>query len=326
MDDISNWDARWFLTRPVFLILDGIGLFIISASIFIPLIELKAMMVGIGTTVFTLGLTLPIALYYQAKHSSESFKILKSCELAGIRSIFVSRDKDGKDLREAIEKAAERTAPKIFLLGIAFPSFLDPNESRSPSVRNKLHSSQVELKILILDPDSEAAGVRSKLEIGSSTIEDVKKTIDFNIVSLIESRLNNILNDSSETEIKGILKNCKEDDNISDKNIARVRDFLNVEVKTYDMHPIVFAMGFSEDLFTEQYNFGRPRGRVQPKSCIGKHVPVIQYKKDSDGYEFLKSHFEYLWHVGKDITATLVKQAIKDNLRDERLVNEIWKE
>lgn len=312
----SYSDLRMYLSRPIFVTFDVFGFLIVSLSLLFPMANLSQVMISVGATVFTLGITLPVALYYQAKQSSESFKILKTCESAGIKSIFVSRHKDSKDLQDAIENAAQRSSPEIFLLGIAFPNFLDPNEARTPSIRERFDNPNVCLRLLILDPESQAAKERSKIEIGSTTKDDIESTINVNIVSLIETRIKHLEMDKCDVALQ-VLNRCKKEDNISDRSISDMASKTNVEVRLYEKTPITFIIGLSEDLFTEQYHLGRPRALVRPKGCIGKHVPVIQYKKDSEGYAFLKSHFDYLWSKGKDISNERMGRALRDYLRED---------
>ena len=111
-----------FTTRPVFLLIDFVGLFLLTISKWLPDIWQVAF-ATIGSTLLTIGITLPVALYYQARTSAEAFKILNTCSQVGIDSIFLSRKSDSNDLRNAIDEAAS-TSSAVSLIGIAFRSFL----------------------------------------------------------------------------------------------------------------------------------------------------------------------------------------------------------
>jgi len=140
----------------------------------------------IGSTLITLAISLPIASYFQMKSNEASFKILNSCRISGIRTIYSNRKHDGLMLRKAINKSAISSS-EFFLLGIAFSSFLNLSAEENDQVRQRIKDPKTKLKILILDPNSDAANRRAEIEIGNSTITDIKKTIDNSIVSAILS-------------------------------------------------------------------------------------------------------------------------------------------
>jgi hypothetical protein len=70
-----------FFKEPSFVILGVMGICIIFSSLFVPSV-FSTIFLTIGCTIFTLSISLPIALSYQLKHSNESFKILDTCDKA----------------------------------------------------------------------------------------------------------------------------------------------------------------------------------------------------------------------------------------------------
>ncbi len=295
MNQISYKQLGDFICGKLFIGLDLFGVFLLPFAFVFPDGIVRTILLTLGSTFLTLGISLPFALYFQNKHSSDNFKIIKSCDQAGIISIFTSRKRDGDDIRKAIDEAAHGTG-FVDLLGVAFPSFLNPTDARTPRVESMLQDSSVKIRILILDPKSQAADRRADIEAGSNTIEDINRTRDQNIASLIHTRLIKLrLNNSQLDELE---------------NSSTPQTKLNVEVRLYQFDPVVFLMVFSDSMFVEQYHFGRAPGKVFPLGCIGKYVPVMQFKKDSDSYAFLRSHFNYVWKHGKDETLEITKKAI----------------
>lgn len=297
-----------YLRRGEFLVLDIVGVLIVIAGYFSRIEGLKEILMPIGATVFTLGITLPIALYYQLKHSSESFKIISSCEKAGISNIFISRKDDSIDLINAIEQATSKTSTELFFLGISFRTFFDPSNPRTPSVKAKLYNPSIKLRISLLDPNSDAAKRRETIEVGSTTLTDINQSLNIGVVTIVQMRIKNI--------VLGNRDLTKEVRSFSDMNqekqaiiIEKLMHSLNVGIELYDFDPIIFIMGFDSSMFVEQYHFGKPKGLVEPNSCIGKRVPVLEYNKGSNGYAFYKAHFEYVWKHSNPMTEDIVKKA-----------------
>jgi hypothetical protein len=92
------------------------------------------------------------------------------------------------------------------------------------------------------------------------------------------------------------------------------REKLNMEVRTYESEPGVFLMVFDDSMFTEQYHRGRPAELVPVGSCIGKYMPVIQYRRGSPDFRSLECHFETVWNEATDRTDEIVRTALnRDN-------------
>lgn len=284
-----------YFGQPIFLVLNVLGAVFLIASQFVPQ-YLHPWFVTIGSSILTIGITLPVALYYQIQSNSQANKILDTCNRAGIESIYISRKKDSIALRLAIDEAAGKSS-NISLLGIAFHTFLNPSAESTDSVRNRLNSPSVNMRILLLRPDSDCAKKRAAIEQGNATLNEIEYSINNCLTAIAQERV--------EALIKG--KTAEE----KNKIMQDLRNYIQLAVRTYDSQPAVFLMMFDDYLFTEQYHIGRPKRLVPVGSCIGKYMPVIQYRRGSAGYEFLDSHFNKMWDEARDETDTIIREAKK---------------
>jgi len=303
MERIKFHSPNGFIFTNTYLIIIVIGILFFGCSFFIKNASLNTIILSIGSTILTLGISLPIAVFQQNKHSSAHFKILKTCDESGICSIFISRKKDSDELRKAIEIEAHHCDREIRLLGIAFPDLINPNTSHTQNIEDKLSNPKIDLKILLLNPESDAAKRRQKIETNNTTIKDIKYTIEKNIQAYIIRRINN-LNVHFPNEYESLIKHK---DNKSFINL--LKDAIGLEVHLYDNDPIMQQLDFDNSMFVEQYHLGRPQQHVLPFGCIGKNVPVLQYKKNSIAYDFYKSHFEYLWSHSSNSTEELIQSS-----------------
>jgi len=312
--DANLRQLRSLLTKSTFLLLDVISFILFGLTFFaIPSIW-KTILLTAGSTFLTLGITLPIAIYYQNKFNYESFELLKACDISGIKAIFTSRQQDDSNLRDAIEEASQTTSNEIFMLGICMRTVFDPNIPHTPYFLAKINSPQIRLRVIILDPKSPAAKRRAAIEIGSNTIDDIKTTINRGLVSTAQTRFTDLMRDNGDFEYMIRKHKDTNDHDEKAKILERIMEHVNLSVHLYSkVDPILFIMGFDDTLFAEQYHFGREEGVVPFGGCIGKYVPVIQFKRESRCYSIFKCHFEYMWQdCSQDITHTIINLAIKD--------------
>jgi len=287
--------------RPVFLLLNAAGVALLLLSQVLP--DLGSMgSATVGSAFLTIGITLPVALYFQMQSNAEAFKILNTCSKAGIESIFVSRKRDANDLREAIAEAMPKSNT-VSLLGIAFRTFSDPSAESREDISGKINSPSTHLRVLLLDPASQAARRRAAVELGNATIDDIKYTLENNLVATAVERLRRVRAQSG-PEVDA------QDGSQTGSSSAIWREKLNMQVRIYKPEPVVFLMVFDNTMFSEQYHRGRPDKLVPVGSCIGKYMPVVQYRLGSSGFQFLESHFETLWNEAEDQTDTIVQAAL----------------
>ncbi len=310
---VEYYEVLQTICKPTFVLLNSVGLGIIVLSFVVGLyfrdfnVIIHTIGSTIGSAILTIGISLPVAIYYQSQHNERHFKIIKACDTAKIDSIFVSRLKDKNNLQEAIDKVA-KSSQEITLLGVAFPSLFDPSESHTYNITDKIRDHSFKIRILLLNPKSEAAKRRNEIERGHQTIDQINHTLDTNIVSTVIMRFDNLLSNNTELK-KRITQMCNNSASVND--ISKIlSEYNKISVRLYDFDPIVFLMGFDECVFSEQYNFGNPERIVDPKSCIGKHIPVIQYNKNSDSYAFYKCHFEYVWKNSQEYTDKIILSSV----------------
>ncbi len=298
-------NARNMLTilgRPIFLLLNATGVGLLFLSQALPGIW-GVGSVTVGSAFLTIGITLPVALYFQVQSNAEAFKILSTCGRVGIESIFVSRKRDAGDLREAIDEAVSKSNA-ISLLGIAFRTFTDPSAESREGISQKINSPSTHLRVLLLNPESKAAERRAKVELGNATIDDIKYTLQNSLVAAAVERLRRVRQDQMVT---GGTKEAGSQTEISSE---KWREKLNMEVRIYETEPVVFLMVFDDTMFTEQYHLGRPDELVPVGSCIGKYMPIVQYRRGSTGFRFLECHFESVWNEATDQTNEIVQTAL----------------
>lgn len=293
--------------KRIFILINMIGFFSLVINLFIK----NQIILSLSMTFFTMGITLPIALYFQMRQSGESFNIIKACNFAGIESIIVSRE--DQELKLLIENCFKDTK-NIFLQGIAFPELLDYTIAPETEAKKRLRNSAISLSVLLLNPESNAAKRRAQIEDPDQitgnwkTIENINRTID-DLTLFARSRIEDKYSNNNvdwKQKISELMKNNGE-------FITTIKESINFNVKLYDFDPIVFIIGTDNYMFSEQYHFGRPNFIKYTATCIGGHVPVLLYKKDSKAYLCLKSHFDYVWKSSetKDITSDLIRKAIK---------------
>ncbi len=290
------------LGRPVFILLNAVGVGLLFLSQALPGIWAVGSATA-GSAFLTIGITLPVGLHFQMQSNAEAFKILNTCSRAGIESIFVSRKHDAADLRAAIADAVSKSNA-LSLLGIAFRTFSDPSGESREGIAGSINAPSTRLRVLVLDPESEAATRRKNIEIGNATIDDIKYTLQNNLVAIAVERLKQLRRDQARTADKA------QAGAQAAQPLTYWREALNMEVRTYATEPVVFAMICDNSMFSEQYHRGRPDELVTSGSCIGKYMPVIQYRRGSPGFRFLECHFETLWKEATDYTDTIVQEAI----------------
>ena len=279
--------------QAAFLTVYGVGSLFIVAGAFIGTNSPWAHAAfTIGATLITVGLSLPIAIHFQEKHNKESFDLLKSSEAAGIRSLLPNRRSLEPEFRKTVDKLAT-SARRIDLLGIAFKSLFDPDQTSGTLIGRQIGSTGVRVRVLLLDPKSSAAERRSKIEIGGRTLADIEMTIGNLLPGTYMRRLLS-LPENSISELKNDWVTCTDQ-----SNQVRILDFarnlIQLEVHLYEFDPIMMLMRFDDGALLEQYHFGRPNTLVPVGGCIGQHVPIVEYRRASETYRFAEAHFEYIW-------------------------------
>lgn len=285
------------LVHPLFLFLDFLGAALIAAAAFVtPTWHVVAL--TLGSTFLTIGITLPAATFFQSLQNEQAFKILNSCNHAGVQAVFTSRKSDSGDLRKALISGIVQSH-SISFLGVAFRSFFDPSGESREVLARALNTCATSLRVLVLDPDSDSAHRRDRAERSKATIDDIRHTISNGLNAVITERLRQIKQETSDWPAL-----------VADRRALLRR--LNIGIRVYSTEPVALVMMFDQTMFSEQYHRGRPPELVPAGSCIGKYVPVLQYRKGSNGYRFLECHFEAIWEESRDITETQLEHVLAD--------------
>ncbi|NKB59937.1 MAG: hypothetical protein GKS00_26805 [Alphaproteobacteria bacterium] len=224
----------WLSTRPIFLLSDLIGVALLLVSHFATS-ALGGALAAVGSAFLAIGLSLPIALYYQLRENSASLKILDACSRSGIKAIYESRQEDSADLRSAIDDAVKVSAD-IRLLGVAFHSLFNPSAEYTSQVRGKISDPRIPMRVLLLNPDSLAAKLREEVEEGHKTIDNIRDTINNGIPATIQERL-----DAARLQdpmLNGRLEVALKDK--TDDAVKIIAENTNFQVRIYDTDPMTF--------------------------------------------------------------------------------------
>lgn len=199
---------------------------------------------------------------------------------------------DGRLSRTVLTEAGVETTPAYY------PTFFDPSGEARDTLAHTVNTVATRLRVLLLNPACEAAKKRQEIELGNATIADINHTIDNGLQAVAAERLADL---QRATPGRDILK----------LDLAALQTELKMEVRLYSVEPIAFVMMFDHTLFHEQYHRGRPAALVPIGSCIGKFMPVLQYRRGSMGFTFLESHFDQIWNDAEEITQKILSEAIR---------------
>lgn len=279
-----------YFSRP-FMIIFGLGILLLLPSLLFEntLSQFwRTFFHVVGIAFIAVALTAPVSEFFQFKTLSQHMGIVRGARDSGIIHIFQSRLEDRDSFQKAIEFEFTQTN-KILLAGIAFPRIFHDPPLPAP-IDEKMFSPNVPIKILLLDPDGEAASARERvrIEIGRAVIADIKRSIEsFQLILRERARLLGLDIDSKSVDNEIIKK-------------------IQMEVHLYDFSPIAFMIMTERSLFLEQYHFGRlPSAR--PGECIGGRTPIIQFGAHALTYKIMEQHFDYVWtKKSRDITMELL--------------------
>lgn len=198
------------------------------------------------------------------------YKLLEEAGHVGLEHIFYRKtddDRRGLDLLfSSIQEQINSKIGEIYIVGIAaleiFP-ISEPGNRYEKLFEGYLvdNNNKCQVKILLLDPDSNAAKLKAKLEYSHDTIGHIKGTIK-----------------------KLDMYNHR--DNIVNK----------LDYRKYNSMPIALIFMTSSRLFLEPYpnvNINKPTQNLN--GPIGGRTPMIVITKDSEAYRRWKAHVEHLW-------------------------------
>lgn len=285
--------ANIYFSRPfVIIFASGVILLLLSLLLETALSPLWITFLHVvGIAFIAVALTAPISEYFQFQTMSKYMGILRGARDSGIIHIFQSRLEDRESFQKAVVNEFAQSN-EILLAGIAFPRIFHNLPFPKP-IDEKMFNTSIPIKILLLDPDSDAAKERAKIEIGRAVIADIRSSIEsFRLILRERARLSRI-----------------DIDNIIDNDINDINDIImkiRMEVHLYDFSPIAFMIMTERSLFLEQYHFGRLLN-ARPGECIGGRTPVFQFGAHTLTYKIIEQHFDHIWtNKSRDITIQLL--------------------
>lgn len=170
--------------------------------------------------------------------------------------------------KERILWLLENAKRRIYIQGISLLSFFDSGEFFA-RIHKHIAKGQVEIKVLLIDPDNEQAKYRSFREY---LFEDPNMSFE---EYLLEPKLHSKMQLKSDTQ----------------KTIRHIRSaygskpMQNFEVKAYNSAPNCFMLIVDDSLLIEQYHYGKkvPADYVSKFPIIlGKDSPLIEYINDEN--------------------------------------------
>lgn len=222
-----------------------------------------------------------------------------------IERIFLNRRSDPKDpqtyeelSKQLEEQITNTTIGEVLMLGNSFRDFFgEDTHERKVRYKNVIENAlknNVQFKVLLLDPTSEAAKERAKIEGGPQFENDDRYK-----------------------------------DSVLFKDIERVTDWLKrldsplVEVRYSTLTPAAFIIRSDRYTFIEQYHLGNLK-RIETKIrkedrkslCLGGYVPFFMTKNTSDFAKLMKSHFDNIWEMMRDRPLEKVAEEITEFEKD----------
>jgi TIR domain len=238
---------------------------------------------------------------------------------SGIVNIFAQRQEGKKRILHLLRQAKE----KVYIQGISLHSFFQANDLVTKSIEKLVSKGQVDVKILLLDPESDQAKYRSYREYRikyrdnyipfqqyAEQDDDSAENYHQVFSDLVQDTLN------SRRVLMGI------------NDIAQQNQNPKFRVHYYASAPVCFILIVDNVALVEQYHFGKLEdavGRLENHNensdnedadefILGKDMPLIEYEKDSqslfklnisdvdrseyqlrDPYRLIENHFLFVF-------------------------------
>ena len=215
----------------------------------------------------------------------------------GIIDIFPDRWDHASEYHEKIRKylseyaeqikRGEITKEEICIMGIASRHFFQ-NETYKEELAT-LNELGIKFKVLLLDPGSEAALERSKIESPEvyepnylkGFTDEEKKIYDL----FVDTAMFKDLYDTHEY--------------IVERSPSWI---INFDIKYYKNDPSYYLIKLPDKLIIESYNYGsvkecdiRPINPVIPNPFIGGRIPIFVYGPECITYRLISNHFKQIW-------------------------------
>jgi hypothetical protein len=204
----------------------------------------------------------------------QNMKILSHCLEHQLVDIMPPRNEEQERLAvQEINSAIETARGEIRIIVFTLRDILNARTSLDGPLTHLLRrDTDVKVKLLLVDPTSNAAHIRVMAEEGPETrFEDSKlhralRTTFYAIQELIEN--------------------------------AKKKNRFRIEALFYDMLPNFYMVSTPNEVFIEPYHLGGRETGEDP--TIGGIVPLFRFSSKSPMYESAQLHFSYIWGTPKN--------------------------
>lgn len=202
------------------------------------------------------------------------------------------------EARDRIAHLLDSAESTVVIQGVSLKSYFEPGTLRE-SLSKLLYEGKVEIRILLLDPESEQAKYRSYRE---SLFEQPEQNYE-DYISLGEHEKSDLYHDTNQTikrigvMVSDIRRHRKEEDWAP-----------NLTVAFYDTAPSCFVLKIDDRLFSEQYHYGKVARKT--KAILGKDMPLFEYSNEpSRLYEKTSNPLRMPFALLDDHLDFVIKQA-----------------
>jgi hypothetical protein len=172
-----------------------------------------------------------------------------------------------RDITSAIQQARG----DVWICGICLKEFLDGQNPINRILRELLiNDEKINFKLLLLDPFTQAARMRSTAEQGADVVYEEGQLF---------------------TDIVGSMASIR----ALYREADRKKQF-KIEARFCNVMPPAYVIGSPDSLFLEVYHFGRG---ATDGPCIGGFVPLLRFNNSCDMYRRVAEHFKYMWNSVK---------------------------
>jgi hypothetical protein len=240
------------------------------------------------------------------KHASISLESFKVGKEIGIESNAKKRAMsnfyhDPSISRVRILRHIQQTKRRLYIQGISLKLFFESGEILAQL--SELSSREdVDIKILVIDPDSEQAKYRSFREWLITNRDE-----DNNIKSLAD-----YCGDPTRHQNSDLVRD-------TNRAIQQFKSFIrnksaNAQMRKYSSSPAAFILMTDEYVMIEQYHYGKinPEDIASPL-ILGKDMPLVEYSRMTPGifegervvirdpYRLIEDHFKFAFEHGQPV-------------------------
>ncbi|MCC6612893.1 MAG: toll/interleukin-1 receptor domain-containing protein [Anaerolineae bacterium] len=202
---------------------------------------------------------------------------------------------DQNQARSRIQYLMENAETRLWIMGISLHSFFNqqPSNDLLLTINALAERGKADIRILMIDPESEQARYRSYRESLFRLDEDIG--LDEFAKSHYEAQR---LFQDTRTTIETIKR-------LSNK-------YAKVNGKLYSSAPACFILMVDDSVIVEQYIYGINGIRGVVPRILGRQMPVMEYRRvppeifrfdpERAAYILLEDHFEFVWdHYSRDL-------------------------